>query len=143
MMDDELYHHGIKGMRWGVRRFQNPDGTLTEAGKKRERLQNERAARKAVKANKKWASKNRSLLSDDELNERINRLQKEKLFRTLSSEELSPGRSEASKLLKQFGTQAISVAIGSVVGGVAGTYATTKLKNRMYNQGYKFNFKDK
>ena len=31
----ELYHAGIKGMRWGVRRFQNSDGTLTEAGKKR------------------------------------------------------------------------------------------------------------
>lgn len=32
---DELYHHGIKGQKWGVRRFQNEDGTLTEAGKAR------------------------------------------------------------------------------------------------------------
>lgn len=32
---NELYHHGIKGQKWGVRRFQNPDGTLTSAGKKR------------------------------------------------------------------------------------------------------------
>ena len=30
---DELYHHGIKGMKWGVRRFQNKDGSLTNAGK--------------------------------------------------------------------------------------------------------------
>lgn len=34
-LPDELYHHGIKGQRWGIRRYQNPDGTWTEAGKKR------------------------------------------------------------------------------------------------------------
>ena len=32
---DELTHHGVKGQRWGVRRYQNKDGSLTPAGKKR------------------------------------------------------------------------------------------------------------
>lgn len=34
-ISDELYHHGIKGQKWGIRRYQNEDGTLTAAGKSR------------------------------------------------------------------------------------------------------------
>ena len=33
--NEELYHHGIKGQRWGVRRYQNADGSLKDASKKR------------------------------------------------------------------------------------------------------------
>ena len=35
MNSNELMHHGIHGMRWGVRRYQNKDGSLTAAGRKR------------------------------------------------------------------------------------------------------------
>ncbi len=37
--DDELVHWGVRGMRWGVRRYQNKDGTLTAAGKKKLRAE--------------------------------------------------------------------------------------------------------
>ena len=33
--NNELYHHGIKGQKWGVIRYQNPDGSLTPEGKAR------------------------------------------------------------------------------------------------------------
>lgn len=47
MADYELRHWGIKGMKWGVRRYQNEDGSLTDAGKKRyDRDQRENSGKK-------------------------------------------------------------------------------------------------
>lgn len=43
-LSDELFHHGVKGMRWGVRRYQNLDGSLTRAGK--QRVKNRRSGKK-------------------------------------------------------------------------------------------------
>lgn len=47
MSNYELYHYGVRGMKWGVRRYQNADGSLTNAGKKRyDRDQRENAGKK-------------------------------------------------------------------------------------------------
>lgn len=54
-MYDELYHHGIKGQKWGLRRFQNKDGTRTALGKKRERAGGFGAAIKRIAAKRKKA----------------------------------------------------------------------------------------
>lgn len=56
VFDGEIYHHGITGMKWGVRRYQNKDGSLTPAGKKRYKsVEEELKAREKVIKNKERA----------------------------------------------------------------------------------------
>lgn len=53
MYDQELYHYGVKGMKWGIRRYQNKDGTLTSKGKKRYEKSNDNSNDKdEIKNNK-------------------------------------------------------------------------------------------
>lgn len=83
---NELFHYGIKGMKWGVRRFQQKNGTLTPAGKKRYASE--------TKDKPKTPEKPKTVkeMSDDELRARVNRLQLEKQALSLSQEvsKLSP-----------------------------------------------------
>lgn len=48
--DDYLEHHGIKGQKWGIRRYQNADGTLTEAGKRHYDIKEAKIKARAEKA---------------------------------------------------------------------------------------------
>ena len=57
MQDEIIYHHGIKGMKWGIRRYQNEDGSLTPAGKKRISKEYKKVSDKVVKELNRTASK--------------------------------------------------------------------------------------
>lgn len=71
-MNNELYHHGIRGMKWGVRRYQNKDGSLTPAGKKRMYREMFDSESKDLKERRKYtADTSRWMKEDTERSKRL------------------------------------------------------------------------
>lgn len=124
----ELRHHGIKGQKWGVRRFQNEDGSLTSAGRKRygekgsstedyqnaikktkaagESVENIRKFNNDVKrikdpAMEKRIRKSTEAMTDKELQQRVNRLNMEDNYTRMMMhrEQLKQGEDYVNRLL--------------------------------------------
>lgn len=96
-MNNELYHYGILGMKWGVRRYQNKDGTLTNLGKKRKQ---EDIHEDYARAHSKKSIKS---MSDAELRNRNNRLQMERQYQTLTKK-ARKGKKVVTALIATAGT---------------------------------------
>lgn len=67
--DTYLAHHGIKGQKWGIRRYQNADGSLTAEGRKRKGLSEPRKSLKERLSNKKAAQEKTPEQKNEELKE--------------------------------------------------------------------------
>lgn len=113
---ETLQHHGIMGQRWGIRRYQNPDGTLTEAGKKRY----------APNYSTEQRKRDTSVYGKSGMN-RINRSM-------LSGESISSARSKEATRINSARRKATAIGsatrvAGEVGGGIAGYIYGQKIAN--------------
>lgn len=106
-MANELAHWGIKGMRWGIRRYQNKDGSLTKAGRKRykdsdqeEETVEQKKARLLKSVNAEDLYKNREILTTAEINERLSRIDAERRLGEVAAKSKKSGFDHVDKVLK-------------------------------------------
>lgn len=97
MESNSLSHYGVRGMRWGVRRYQNSDGTYTSIGKKRK--YQETAHEDYINAHSKKSVKS---MSNAELKARNNRLQMEQQYANLTRK-TSSGKKAVQMFIKGAG----------------------------------------
>lgn len=114
--NSDLQHHGIMGQKWGVRRFQNKDGTRTAAGKRRERQDNKKETK-----NKKVDI---SEMSNEELQKLVTRMNLEKQYNSLKDSEINRGFEYVDRVLSIGGA-----ALGVAGGVLAITSAVKNHKN--------------
>ena len=117
--DNELYHHGIKGMKWGVRRTPAQLGhdtggvDLQKAKKKVEAANtivnesqniNKKVSSRKQRKIQKQQVQNAKAMTDQELRERVNRLNMEQQYARLSTEQMSAGKVNVDRVLSEVGT---------------------------------------
>lgn len=102
---NQLYHYGVVGQKWGVRRYQNEDGTRTTAGKKRETQQTRSDDHIKSRESK---SKAPTGLSNEELKKLNERLQLEATYKNLTTEKIQKSESFVKRAIQSGGEQALT-----------------------------------
>ena len=141
-MNNELYHHGILGQKWGVRRFQNKDGSLTSAGRNRAKQADSNNVIREAKRQKVRDLKNKRNMSDAELANKIRRLQMEKQLRELTESEVAPGRTLAKNILIDIGKRTIATAATGAIlyagkAAVSGQFNKSEMADAIFRGGAK------
>ena len=126
---NELYHYGVKGMKWGIRKDRSSGGSvdLQKAKKKVDaantivnetrNINNNVSKKQAKKAQKQKMAEVKSM-SDKELRERVNRLNMEQQYMRMSAEQMNVGRANVNSVLNNVGT-VVNVASSALAIAVA------------------------
>lgn len=128
MDETVIQHHGILGQKWGVRRFQNKDGTLTAEGKRRARS-GKTEDQKASETEKRHDSKNRGTLTNAQLKEKIERLKLERELRDLTDDEINRGRKFVRDIMTDVGKKTLTTALTG-----AALYGTKAAVSKEFNR---------
>ena len=121
---DYLEHHGILGQKWGIRRFQNKDGSYTNAGKERRKKEETGYQKYKRETSRKTVEK----MSNKRLDQQIERMRKEQTYKELKKQQnLSKGQQFVDSVLGSAGKQAAKVVVtGAMV------YAGKKLCEKYF-----------
>lgn len=128
---DDLYlmHHGIKGMHWGVRRFEDASGHLTPAGKRRYAVQD---ARKYYKINRLQRAREKSRDADkiERLDKRIRRVQtrSDRKHADLSQKDLNVGRQIVAKNRRNWAMIGTAAKAAATAAGAYALYQNPKTR---------------
>ena len=143
---DELYHHGVPGQRWGFRRYQNPDGTLTPAGRRRANKLAEKYAKvtgkkliikkRSVQGNEKPKPKTISEMSDQEIQAKINRMRLEDTYMSMiASRAPKPQVSRGKRFVNNIKRNVIAPALTEAGRTLLGNLIKKKGNDLIYGNG--------
>ena len=135
-MDDELYHFGVKGMKWGVRRYQNEDGSLTSLGKKRDKMLSDRktAKKHSTTSNMVKAEYSRREFEDAKTRLKLeNQKKKSKRQQDLEKKYIDQGFAKDEAEIKAY-NRAKTETILKVAGGIALASAAAYVAYKHYDK---------